>query len=52
MTPAQALDLLSQTANQFRGTKADHELIAQALTTLKAIVDAHQERVAQAKGAS
>lgn len=39
MTPKQALEILAQTAVQFRGTRAEHELIEKALRTLAPLVE-------------
>jgi len=39
ITPKQALDILAQTAMQFRGTRQEHEIIERALKTLAPLVD-------------
>jgi hypothetical protein len=39
ITPKQAFDILAQTAVQFRGTRAEHELIEKALRTLAPLVE-------------
>lgn len=38
-TPKQALEILAQAAAQFRGTRAEHELLEKALRTLVPLVD-------------
>lgn len=40
MTPVEALKLLSQATGDFRGTRADHQMIIQAIQVLQALVDA------------
>ena len=39
MDPKQALNILSQVAAQFRGTRQDHELLEQALNALQKLVE-------------
>lgn len=39
LTPKQALELLAQTAAQFRGTRSDHELIEKAIRVLAPLVE-------------
>lgn len=39
MDPKQALNILSQVAAQFRGTRQDHELLEQALSALQKLVE-------------
>jgi len=37
--PKQALEILAQAAAQFRGTRAEHEIIEKALRTLVPLVE-------------
>ena len=39
MDPKQALNILSQAAAQFRGTRQDHELLEQALNALQKLIE-------------
>ncbi len=39
MDPKQAVNILSQVAAQFRGTRQDHELLEQALAALQKLVE-------------
>jgi len=39
LTTKQALEILAQAAAQFRGTRAEHELIEKALRTLAPLVE-------------
>ncbi len=39
MDPKQAVNILSQVAAQFRGTRQDHELLEQALASLQKLVE-------------
>jgi hypothetical protein len=38
LSPAQALDLLTQAAAQFRGTRQEHELLEKAVATLAGVL--------------
>jgi hypothetical protein len=38
-TPKQALEILAQAAAQFRGTRAEHEILEKALRTLVPLVE-------------
>ena len=38
-TPKQALEILAQAATQFRGTRAEHEIIEKAIRTLAPLVE-------------
>lgn len=42
ITPVQALENLAQAAAQFRGTRADHELIERCVRVLAALVQPPQ----------
>lgn len=39
MDPKQALNILSQVAVQFRGTRQDHEVLEQALNALQKLIE-------------
>ena len=39
MDPKQAVNILSQVAAQFRGTRQDHEVLEQALNALQKLVE-------------
>ncbi len=39
MDPKQALNILSQAAAQFRGTRQDHEVLEQALVAIQKLVE-------------
>lgn len=39
MDPKQALNILSQAAAQFRGTRQDHEVLEQALNAIQKLVE-------------
>lgn len=39
LTPKQALEVLAQAAIQFRGTRAEHELIERAFRTIAPLVE-------------
>ena len=39
MDPKQALNILSQAAAQFRGTRQDHEVLEQALIAIQKLVE-------------
>lgn len=44
MTPEQALNILSQAAAEFRGTRKDHEMLEQAVRTLGAALTKPEEK--------
>ena len=39
LTPKQALEILAQAATQFKGTRAEHELIEKAFRTVAPLVE-------------
>lgn len=45
LTPKQALEILSQAAAQFRGTRQEHEILGRAISTLAPLVESPKPEV-------